>query len=634
MSEQSYRQVPVKIKEAMYQALKQYWGYSAFRPLQEVIVGAVLNGEESLTVLPTGGGKSLCYQLPALLVQGMAVIISPLISLMKDQVDSLREMGIAAAYLNSSLLTEERVSLVRRIKAKEIKLLYISPEGLQKEGMIDLLQKTPLSFFVIDEAHCISHWGHDFREDYRNLKIIKQCLPNVNLHAFTATATIEVQRDIIEQLQFQNHRTFVSPVDRINLTYRVKPRAQLIFQLKEILEKHPNEPGIVYCLRRDDVDRISLELNELGYKNLPYHAGLSDERRHRHQDAFLQEEVDIIVATIAFGMGIDRSNIRFIIHAAMPKSIEHYQQETGRAGRDGLPAYCYMFYGGGDYRTWSFFAGQSPNRTVMLDKLNFMYNFCSRPQCKHQALTNYFGQSYEKHSCNSCDYCLGEVEMVEDPLDVGQKILSCVEHVKHGENRGFGAGYIANLLKGNLTEQIERWGHHHLPAFGTMAEKSLAYIRYMTEQLIGQGFLQREAEYAMLFLTELGGEVLQGKLTPVLAKPLVAKKKKEISRMSKERREQEWGDIDKQLFEDLRNKRAELAREQNVPAFIIFADTSLKDMAAKMPTTKQAFANVFGVGEQKLKAYAEHFITVIEQYRLSSEPEADNQGQEKAAKVS
>jgi ATP-dependent DNA helicase RecQ len=601
-------------KEQMRRTLKEIWGYTSFLPLQEETILSILEGKDTLTMLPTGGGKSLCFQLPALLQTGMAVVISPLISLMKDQVDSLRDLGIGAEVLNSSLPPEEQGSVVNRVQEGKVKLLYISPERLQKESMISLLKSLCLSFFVIDEAHCISHWGHDFREDYRNLGIIKEKFRPIGVHAFTATATKEVQGDILQQLLLENPRAHIGPVDRPNLTYRVRPRSHVISQVTDILKKHAEEPGIIYCLRRDDVDALSAKLNDLGFGNLPYHAGLPDETRRSHQDQFAREEVDIIVATIAFGMGIDRSNIRYVIHTAMPKSIEHYHQETGRAGRDGLPAECYLFYGGNDYLTWKSLLEDSPHKTVMLDKLRRLYHFCSQPHCRHRVLANYFGQDYETGPCGACDYCLNELEMVEDPLIMGQKVLSCVYRVHQVSGVGFGAGHIANVLKGNLTDQVEKWGHHGLSTYGLMADESVAFIRYVIEQLIGQDFLRREGEFSTLALTESGRELLRGKMAPVLMKPLAGAKKKEIAQKGRQKKEKEWAEVDQELFQVLRRKRGELARKQGVPAFVIFGDRSLRDMAMIKPATREAFAAIYGVGDRKLRAYAEAFIETIKEY--------------------
>ena len=392
-------------EKQVYKVLKKYWGYNSFLPLQKETISSILNDTDSLTVLSTGGGKSLCFQLPSLLKDGMAVVISPLISLMKDQVDDLQNMGIDSYYLNSSLSLKEQKSIMELIQKRKVKLLYISPERLENWGTLNLLSSIEISFFVIDEAHCISHWGHDFRKSYRNLKIIKERFKDIGLHAFTATATEKVQSDMIEQLNLISPNIYIGPVDRPNLVYQIIPRREILSQIIEVLEKHRNEAGIIYCLRRRDVDEISRELLNNGIDNLPYHAGMRDSTRRKVQEKFANGRVNIIVATIAFGMGIDRSDIRFVIHAGMPKSIEHYQQETGRAGRDGLSASCYMFYSDADYSLWSYFAEKSPNREVMMEKLDDIYSFCISPQCRHKMLSNYFGQNYPKKSCGACDYC-------------------------------------------------------------------------------------------------------------------------------------------------------------------------------------------------------------------------------------
>ena len=571
---------------------------------------SILKGKDSLTVLPTGGGKSLCFQLPVLLESGMAVVISPLISLMKDQVDALNDIGLRAAFLNSSLTVVQQETVINNVRGNRIKLLYMSPERLQTKAALDLLKEAGVSFFVIDEAHCISHWGHDFRAEYRGLGKIKKIFSSASVHAFTATATKEVQDDIVNQLRLHDPAIHVGGVDRPNLAYRVLLRQQITRQVVEVLRRHDKEPGIIYCLRRKDVDKMSKSLKKLGFENVAYHAGMPDKQRQKAQEKFVGEDVNIIVATVAFGMGIDRSNIRFVIHAGMPKSIEHYQQETGRAGRDGLPAFCYMFYSAGDYQLWSFFAKKSTERDVLMHKLTRMYDFCAQPQCRHKVLVNYFSQRYEKDGCDACDYCLKELDMVENPLLIAQHILSCVESIKQ-QRYGFGAGYVADVLKGRIVDKITKLRHHELAVFGVMVNESTAFIRYMIEQLIGQGFLERNEEFFTLFITEKARHVLNADITPVLAMPLLRKKKKQIAKQSSLRRARVWAGVDQGLFEKLRQKRAEIAGKKGVPAYIIFGDKTLKEMADKKPLTKDAFADIYGVGEQKLNSYADVFIDII-----------------------
>ncbi|HTL47173.1 MAG TPA: DNA helicase RecQ [Verrucomicrobiae bacterium] len=593
------------------QTLSQYWGYDTFRPFQEKTIQSILDGRDTFTILPTGGGKSVCFQLPALLLDGMAVVISPLISLMKDQVDYLKDMGIQAECLNSSLDGEAQHEVARKITSGGVKLLYLSPERLVLDSLQKLLKSAKLSFFVIDEAHCISHWGHNFREEYRQLGAIKQNFGNIPVHAFTATATHPVQEDIVEQLHLEKPLISVASVDRPNLSYRILPRsANVVRQIADIIGKRPGDPAIIYCLKRADVDSISEKLNALGHKNLPYHAGLPDHERKKNQDEFASENISLIVATIAFGMGVDRSNIRTVIHAAMPKSIEHYQQETGRAGRDGLPADCVLFYSGADYRTWEFMLRDSQDKDVLLEKLGAMYNFCVRPQCRHGYLVRYFSQEYGQKGCAACDFCLGEVDMVEDPLVMGQKVLSCVARTRES----FGADYVADVLKGNLTENVQRRGHDKLSTFGLLSSESKIFIRFMIEQLIGQGFLRREGEYMTLAITSSGRSLLKGEGAPLLAKPIVPEKKKDSESRRRKIREAEWEGVDEELFDLLRAKRAELARQKGVPAYIVFGDKTLKDLALRKPVTLDEFAGIFGVGASKQKEYGETFIACIKEY--------------------
>src|SRR3989338_6423158 len=593
------------MKNRILETLSKYWGYTSFRLFQEEAIMSILEEHDTLTILPTGGGKSVCFQLPALISESMAVIISPLISLMKDQVDYLKDMRVRVECLNSSLAAKDQYAITEKIRSGGVKLLYLSPERLLIEHTRELLKSVKISFFVVDEAHCISHWGHNFREEYRKLSFIKEEFNNIGIHAFTATATLQVQQDIVTQLRLEAPHIYVGSVDRSNLSYRVLQRSgQPIRHIVEVIKKHPDEPGIIYCLKRDDVNEISQKLNDLGFSNLPYHAGLSAGERKKNQDEFSSENISLIVATIAFGLGVYRSNIRYVIHAAMPKSIEHYQQETGRAGRDGLPADCYLFYSGGDYRIWEFILAGSFDQPGMLSKLRDMYNFCDSNGCRHRYLVNYFGQKHEKNNCNACDYCLGELDLADDPLGISQKIIFCVEEAKER----FGADHIAEILKGNITLSIERWRHDQLSTFSLMNTETKVFIRSMIEQLLGQGYLRREGEYSTIAITELGRRLLKAEVVPILAKPVIAAKKKEIESKRRLKRGQEWEGIDEKLFEALRAKRAELARNKGVPAYIIFSDKTLKDMALRKPATIEEFANVFGIGVMKQKEYGGIFI--------------------------
>jgi len=599
------------VKDVIQTVLAKYWGYKSFRLFQKKAILSILDSKDTLIVLPTGGGKSICFQVPALICEGMAVIISPLISLMKDQVDYLKDLGINAECFNSSLSPGEKNRVIQQIKSKTLKLLYLAPERLMLHSVRELLKEIKLSFFVIDEAHCISHWGHDFREEYRQLGVLKEEFPGISVHAFTATATSQVQEDIVRQLKLESPHFYIGSVDRPNLTYRMLRRSgNVIPHIIDVIKKHPEEAGIIYCLRRADVDKISEQLNTLGYDNLPYHAGMSTESRKRNQNKFSAEKVQLIVATIAFGMGIDRSNIRYIIHAAMPKSIEHYQQETGRAGRDGLPSDCYMFYSGSDYRTWEYLLGFSEHGKVMRDKLSMMYNFCGRPGCRHRYLVNYFNQDYQNENCRACDYCLGEFDLVENSLAIAQKILLCVKEIR----QRFGSNHIADILKGNLTDNIQRWKHDKLQSFASMNEHTKLFIRHIIEQLLEQGFINWEMEFKTLSITKSGQAVIEGDIVPKLAKPLTVKKKKEVEKKRKARRDIDWEEIDEDLFNALRAKRRQLAEQKGVPAYIIFGDKTLKDMARVKPVSRDEFSSVFGVGEAKLAQYGDVFTRLIREH--------------------
>ena len=599
--------------------LKEYWGYDSFRPFQKDAMLSALSERDSVVVLPTGGGKSLCFQAPALAMDGMAVVVSPLISLMKDQVDALCGCGVGAVRIDSSQSEAERGQVRSDIASGKVKLLYVSPERLMQANFVNYLKQLDLSMIAIDEAHCISMWGHDFRKEYRQLGELKKILPGVAIHSYTATATGQVQEDIVSQLGLENPSVLIGSFDRANLVYRVEPVKNEIDQVCEVIDRNKGESGIIYCIRRKDVDSMCATLGVRGYKALPYHAGMNDEARKMNQDAFIHDKVDIIVATIAFGMGIDKSNVRFVIHAGMPKSVENYQQESGRAGRDGLEAECCLFYSGNDYRIWKFFADQAEGtgRAIALKKLSGIYGFCTSGCCRHRVLVEYFGQSLDKTNCAGCDVCLGDHEYMEDSLVIGQKVLSGVVRL---EER-FGADYNSLVLIGSKDKGILENGHEGLSTYGLLSDYSRGNVRDWVEQLVGQGFLAKTGDYNVLSVTDAGRELLKGEAEPKLMKPLKKdkKKKKRKSKIA----DQSWEGVDEGLFEDLRALRKELADEKGVPAFVVFGDAALRDMARKRPSSGRRFMEINGVGHKKRKDYGEMFVETISRYCADNELEMD-----------
>ena len=593
--------------------LARYWGYTTFRPLQREAMEAILEGHDSVTVLPTGGGKSLCFQAPALIGPGLAVVVSPLISLMKDQVDTLVGNGVPAALYNSSLSSDEKTAVVSGLHAGRYRLLYVSPERLVGEGsdtFLGLLSTCSVGFIAVDEAHCISQWGHDFRPEYRQLGRLRQLLPGVSLHAFTATATARVRRDIAGQLELREPLELVGSFDRPNLLYRALPRGALKRQLQEILERHRGEAGIIYCISRRDVDALAAWLTGIGVPALPYHAGLSDAERSRNQDAFLSERVDVIVATVAFGMGIDRSNVRFVVHAGAPRSLEHYQQESGRAGRDGLEAECVLIYSSADFMKWRVMLEQNGELTdAAVILLRQIERYAASVSCRHRHLAEYFGDRYPHAACAACDYCLGELEPVGEPVVLARKILSCVMRV----GQRFGANHVASVLRGHASEQVTARRHEKLSTFGLLSEASVAEVRGYIEQLVGLDLLRLNGdEYPVLGVTTKGIGLLKDENSyPGLTLARQRAPRKEMPRARSRAEAESWEGVDGALFDRLRAVRLEIARSRGVPPYVIFHDVTLREMARLRPSSIEALLTVKGVGARKADDLGDLFLAAI-----------------------
>ncbi|MEW6322791.1 MAG: DNA helicase RecQ [Acidobacteriota bacterium] len=581
--------------------LEQYWGYTAFRPLQREAMDAVLAGRDSLLVLPTGGGKSICYQAPALAREGLAIVVSPLISLMKDQVDTLVANGVPAACYHSAMPAEERSAVARGLREGRYRLLYVAPERLVGEGangFRTLVSGQPPRFVAIDEAHCISQWGHDFRPEYRQLAALRRQWPDVSLHAYTATATERVRRDIVAQLELRHPLVLVGSFDRPNLFYRVRPRATLKKQVIEVVERHRGQAGIIYCPSRKEVDALAAWLVERGYRARPYHAGLSDDERHASQDAFLDESIDIVVATVAFGMGIDRSDVRFVLHAGAPQSLEHYQQESGRAGRDGLEAECVLIYSAADFLKWRVMLERNGELTdARRSLLRDMERYATSVGCRHRRLVSYFGEPYTKDDCGACDYCLGELEAVDDSVTLARKILSTVARV----GQRFGAGHVINVLRGSDTEQVAARGHRALSVFGLLADASTDEVRGYIDQLLAHGLLhQTDDGYPVLQLTPDGVALLRdASAAPDLSLARQRKPKKDAAPIRSKVEAESWEGVDRDLFERLRAMRLTVARQRGVPPYVIFHDTTLRELARHKPATLEALRHIYGVGERK-----------------------------------
>lgn len=593
----------------IYERLRQHWGYDTLRPLQEEAIRAGLSRHDSLVVLPTGGGKSLCYQIPPLIHGGVDVVVSPLISLMKDQVDGLQTCGYPAAALHSGLTPEERGSIEQAVVNGEIRLLFAAPERLMSGRGRDLLRRIEPTSIVIDEAHCISHWGHDFRPEYRRLTELKSTLPTASWHAFTATATARVREDIVQQLGLRNPIVLVGDCDRPNLTYRVIPRINAKTQALEAIRRHDGQAVIVYCISRKATESLAAWLCERDVDAAAYHAGLSASQRRRVQDRFMQERLQVVVATVAFGMGIDRSDVRCVVHMAMPKSVEHYQQESGRAGRDGLAAECVLLYSSADVLSWRRLmdqaaqeAGESgaPDHQVAL--LEHMRRFCSSMQCRHKSLAEYFGQTYEASNCGACDICLDECKAIDDGVVMAQKILSCVARLQSR----FGAAHVVDVLRGARKERLRAMGHDRLSVYGLLAETPTPVVHSYIDQLCDIGALRRtEGDRPVIQLTPDAAEFLKGRREVTLRRPVA------VSKSRAAQAEADWAGVDRELFERLRALRRDMAEERGVPAYVIFGDQTLRGLARRRPRSLGEMLEVKGVGKRKLEDFGEVFLDAI-----------------------
>jgi ATP-dependent DNA helicase RecQ len=592
--------------------VQRYWGYSELRPLQEQAIQAGLQHCDSLVVMPTGGGKSLCYQVPAELAQRTDIVVSPLISLMKDQVDGLRECGYPAGALYSGMPAHAVQETEEQFAAGRYRLLFVAPERLLMPRFLQLAERVGVRAFAIDEAHCISHWGHDFRPEYRRLAEIKSRFPRASVHAYTATATERVRADIAAQLRLKNPAILVGTFDRPNLVYRVVQRIDARAQTLEILQRHRSQAAIVYCISRNDTESLAAFLQANRINAAFYHAGMEADARRRTQDEFASEAIDVVAATVAFGMGIDRSDVRCVIHAAMPKSIEHYQQETGRAGRDGLEAECVLLYSAADVLRWESLieksaadAGGAPEIIAASRALlEQMRRICSGVHCRHRKLSEYFGQEYAKPNCEACDVCLNEVEGLADATVTAQKILSCV--ARAGER--FGGEHIVDILLGANTERIRRWGHEQLSTYSLMKGTDRKTLTNMLYQLIDDGLLERTTdERPVLRLNDASREVLRGNRTVQLLQPKTKVKKTRYD-------EKSWESVDTGLFEILRALRRRLAEERRVPAYVLFNDATLREMARARPGTTNALLGIRGVGEKKMADLGQRFLDEIVNY--------------------
>ena len=611
--------VPSMKNKKIFQILKSTFGYDTFRPLQEECILSVLNKKDTLLLMPTGGGKSLCYQIPALVFSGLTVVISPLISLMKDQVSQLKELGVGAEVINSTLTEDEYSANKRLVQSGEVKLLFVAPETLFKPDILEMLDQCHVDCITIDEAHCISEWGHDFRPNYRRIKDIRLQFPDTVFLAVTATATERVRHDIITNLTLKEPLKLTASFNRDNLFYEVISKNRATDQTLDFLEKFKDQSGIIYCFSRKQVDNLAADLNEYGFKALPYHAGLSPKVRNKNQELFIRDDVPIIVATIAFGMGINKPNVRFVIHYDLPKNVESYYQETGRAGRDGLPAHCLLFFSLGDIAKIRYFIDQKPDKqqqSVALDHLNAMVDYAESRKCRRIPLITYFGEDYSIANCQLCDNCVNPSELTANLTVEAIKFFQCISETEEI----FGVMHLINVLRGSRSEKVLNYNHHECRIYGLGNDLSSRQWQNLVRQFIQQRVLDKESKYGVLSLNQRSYEILSGKRTFDGYSPPPDKIK------SKARTVSRTTDYDDNLFDVLRKKRKELADAKGVPPYVIFSDKSLVDMCQKLPQNKKEFIEVFGVGEQKLKKFGDIFLKIIKKYSGESGVNVKNTG--------
>ena len=590
----------------MQELLKSHFGFDAFLPLQEEIIASVMGGRDTFALMPTGGGKSLCYQLPALALSGLTLVVSPLIALMKDQVDGLKADGIDAAFINSSLSSQEMSSVQQQVRRGGTKILYVAPERVTLPGFQRFLTGLDVSLIAIDEAHCISEWGHDFRPAYRELKGVRQSFADVPAIALTATATKRVREDILSQLGLRQPNVFISSFNRPNLTYAVEPKKDALAALLRLLDKHRGESAIIYCASRRATEETAEALSERGYTAEPYHAGLEPEVRRATQERFIRDQIPIVVATIAFGMGIDKPDIRLVVHYDLPKSLEGYYQETGRAGRDGMPSECVLYYSYGDKTKQEFFINQvedSDEQGRARLKLDQMIGLCTLQTCRRKFLLEYLGEEWPEENCGGCDVCLLPREEY-DATEIAQKVLSAV--VRTGER--FGAGHVISVLLGAATKNVVSWGHDQLSVFGIASQNSSDELKELFASLGSKGLLETAVgQYPTISLSPKGRSFLKTRDSLVLTRA--------INPNGGGSKLGSGGPAyDVKLFNQLSALRKQIADQRGVPAYVIFGNKTLQDMARKAPRTVEEFAGVSGVGEAKLKDLSEPFVALISGY--------------------